>query len=293
MRKKIAVVLVFILLILLVLNWPADPSNQSSSQPLLAQRRITDDVKSLSLTALIPVDMSVNNTEPAAPAKNPSKDCMPQAEYSSSPALATLENWFLEHIGIGLIANENYLNKAELTEQAHAGNAYAMLLLGQNYLWHVKNASFYSPIIRPMELPKLDDKERPYDVKTMVKARFWLEQAALHGMVGGLDDLGMSYASEMRYMAKQKAVDEDKKIILSLTTVAYRELMDWLLPDFYGNDVLGSTVPPEYQESLIAIVNELKAKWRKDRLALGFEVQLNIEVPPELEQLKAINICRD
>lgn len=289
MNKLIAVVSMVMLLILL---WPTDMSNQPVSQPLLAQPRINADAKRLNLLELPPADILMDNVKPNPPAKKPSKACTPQAEYLASPALATLEHWMLEFVGIGNVTHENYFNKAELTEQAHAGNAYAMLLLGQNYLWHVENESFYAPIIRPQELPKLDNKKRPYNVKTMVKARFWLEQAVLHGMVGGFQDLSNSYIREWGYVTKQKSTDEDKATKLMVTSYAYRQLMVWLLPGFYDNDLLRPIVPPEFQESFTVIVNELKAKWRKDRLAMGFEVQLNVEIPPELEQLRAIEFCR-
>ncbi|MCJ8274039.1 MAG: hypothetical protein MJK04_32150, partial [Psychrosphaera sp.] len=278
--KKLAVIVLSV--ILLILFRFVDFSNQQTAAAPLAsqpQENLKNETKNMQASRLITLVINTLKLPLTAksddPAKKPSKTCMPGAEYYASPALATLEHWMLEHIGIGQIANENYLNKTGLTEQAHAGNAFAMLLLGQNYLWHVENESCQAPFLRPQELPQLDNKKRPYDVKTMAKARFWLEQAVLHGMVGGFQDLSNSYIREWGYVSKQKSADEDKTTKLMVTSYAYRQLMVWLLPSFYDNEVLRPKVPPEYQESFAVIVNELKGKWSKDRLAMGFEVQLN------------------
>jgi hypothetical protein len=132
MKKKSVIML---LASLLILFWFIDVANQSPSPvPLESlQQYSKGEAKSLQI---LPPARSVINTlklplpiKPNLLAKKPSNDCMSRSEYYAKPEVATLEHWLLEHIGIGQIGNENYLNEAELTEQAHAGNAYAMLLL--------------------------------------------------------------------------------------------------------------------------------------------------------------------
>ncbi len=207
--------------------------------------------------------------------------CISQTALQDSDELLVAQEYLYELAGFGRVDNENYLNEPQLLAQAQASNTYAMLILGKNYLWHTQMESFQAMSTRPADLPQRENIPRPFDQKTMDKALYWLEQAALQGEFGALDSLSYAYADQMYHVRDIEPIDEDKVQTLLLTSKAYKSLEIWLLPEVFGRNykLVPQGLSEEQRTEFDKILSQLQTNWTQNRQDLGFDSELRLEIP--------------
>lgn len=289
---KFIVVTVFTLLLALYVNHhnASDTEvqqTQSASQVATQASAIIQDKAQIPAVAL---QKSTDNSDVTAP----SQSCITQAQINKSPILAEVEQWRFDTFGMGKIENENYMNEADLLDQANSGNIYAMFLLGYNYLFYSRTDTFHSPLVRPKTLKKLKHKSRPLDRAVNDKAYFWFEQAALNGIVGGFEGLRFALFDEIHRLENLQPLDEEKLNLLRLKLIAYEALQGWVVKEFaqYKKFQPPKGLIAQEQALFDEVFGELKQKWQKDRQALGFDYRFSINVPAAFHALEAMEARR-
>ncbi len=220
-------------------------------------------------------------------------DCVSAQTYEQSAELAVVEQWMFDNFGLARIDQENYMDEAQLLSQAKADNYYAMFILGLNYRWHSTKDTFQSQAVRPSELPKQTYKDRPFDIETAKKARYWAERAAVNGIIEGLTVIDASYLEEVTFLEEHNPQDMDKIQQTRLTGLAYIRLQGWLAPGVFDGKAYQETTGLSVEESehFKGIFADVSQQWAVKRQALGYDSALNLNIPPEFYQLKNMKTC--
>lgn len=289
MIKKTTIVFITLALVVLFYRSQSDitPSKTKNSHPDTSHVSFE---KTQEKQRIIAENVKLDTMPPTRPE---AVKCIPRHEYNNSPLRAAYEQWGFDNFGYGKIDNENYMNESQLLQQAHAGNRYAMFVLGRNYRWHAKMDTFVSNEVRPKELPEQESKEKPFDLATLDKARFWLTKASTNGLLGGLGEISLTYADQYGFLSKERPVNKEKMQTMLLTAAAYSALQGWLSPQVYHLPAYQAPVGLSAKDRLEfdLIFDGLQVQWHKNRLDAGFKTEFKLTIPPEFYQIKQMKIC--
>ncbi|MEP1448172.1 MAG: hypothetical protein ABJK37_18860 [Paraglaciecola sp.] len=221
--------------------------------------------------------------------------CATHQQLNADVDQQAVYQWIEDSGGIDIATLANiyaYSSEADLLQAAKNGDSTAMLALGINYKWHAIHENFQADRLRPKDQPDIVYTLKPLDKNIMKKARYWLMQAALNNQLKGLSELAFSYIDE-----KNQSESIKEKQTLELNFLAYFSLVDYMQPSsektmpanlFYVDD-------KEKQESLENKLEELVTQWRKDRLKMGQNENLELNPSKEVMQYLKLQrtLCRD
>tara|TARA_R110002126_G_scaffold119373_4_gene260215 strand:+ start:4300 stop:5244 length:945 start_codon:yes stop_codon:yes gene_type:complete len=206
----------------------------------------------------------------------------------SHPAKDQFQDWYQKELSADL--HDSYyqrLSMEELLQQAQGADVSAMRLLAEKYLRYARFQRYDEPV----EL----QQSAVLDRSALAQARYWAEQAALHGYGGAfmlvakmyfveLEDFNRQVKSEQRQDALAEQINDTKLMIrayLSLSVELMPQLYDFLYP--VRIQLQQSPVPVENRALFDDIFQNLFQEWQQKRALMGVAPELEFFIPAEVE----------
>lgn len=187
------------------------------------------------------------------------------------------------------------MDKEELVLEFESGNSSAAYVLGMNYFYSSYNSEWHNPFLSMVSRQKADSP-KPFDLKTMERARDWLWKAALNGIPTALLEIGNSYSYENSFMIKESLSKEKsseyKSVhsqVLEAKSLAYKVLFEHVTRGYREFSGQGGINYAEAFKNIEmkekeAILERLKESWSKQRNELGKEMYVELFVPEKVTQ---------
>ncbi len=200
-RRNIVMTLIGVAIVVLWLVYPGDEAaTATESLPVSTEKRVTAPDTASPHTgkplagiqpeqediAVLPADISA---EPEEPVANQNCQALERA-LQSHPARDQFQDWYHQELSADL--HDSYyqrLSMEELLQQAQAADVSAMRLLAEKYLRYARFQRYDEPV----EL----QQNAVLDRSALAQARYWAEQAALHGYGGAFLLLAKMYFVEL------------------------------------------------------------------------------------------------
>ncbi|SNY52892.1 hypothetical protein SAMN06297280_2247 [Arsukibacterium tuosuense] len=234
--------------------------------------------------ATLLADVSPELTETAA-----SQKCQAlEQALANHPASEQVKGWYHKELSADL--HDSYyqrLSMDELLQQAQAADISAMRMLAEKYLRYAR----FQRYDRPVEPPQ----NAVLDRSALAQARYWAEQAALHGYGGAfmllaemyfleLEDLNRQLTSaQQQHTLADQIIDTEllMRAYLSLSVEVMPQLHDFLYP--VRVQLQQSPVPAESRELFDDIFQNLLQEWQHKRALMGLAPELEFFIPAEVE----------
>ena len=234
---------------------------------------------------VLPADISA---EPEEPVANQNCQALEQA-LQSHPARDQFQDWYQKELSADL--HDSYyqrLSMEELLQEAQAADIHAMRMLAEKYLRYA--------LFQRYDQPDKQQQSTVLDRSALAQARYWAEQAALHGYGGAFLQLAEMYFvdwkdAERQLAPEQREADLDEQVNdTQLMVRAYLQLSIDVMPDLFdllyplreqlGNDKLSTEQLTRFNE----MYPTLRSEWREKRAMLGLPAELEFNIPVEVEQ---------
>lgn len=239
---------------------------------------------------LKPVDLFISKDS----SRNIKQSCISESQFINDSRQSILKGWVINTFGFGKVDYVNYLNEEELINLSNTNNDRAMLILGLNYRWNARFNNSQSPFVKPPEIPEINYKAKQYDQTMMKKAIAWLKKAAYHGNLGAFTELSIAYDYEIEFLRNHSDSSkiEHKTSIeeLILTSLAYQNLINYIFPNLEPEKITqtGKRLTADRRMKYHKLLNKLKQQWQKERLKLGYNENIDLDVPKEFYELKVL-----
>ncbi|GAB2906051.1 hypothetical protein [Rheinheimera gaetbuli] len=261
-----------------------------------AVKELSSDTNTRANDALQPEPLSAETEIGAEPAQANDVEeafrCDKLTEPTELAEFAFVQNWVDSHFYTQDLFNSHYdhLAQQQLLEQAQSGDVLAMRTLGRNYSWYASHQKYTRPGTA---------ESTTLDREALGQARYWLQQAALAGYLGGFVEMSMTYSAEIRHLLRleqNEAADIDAAIadihILMHANIALGleavPLLKKLAPHLETsiNDVKRT---PEQQQQFEYSFSALYQRWQTQRTERGLPAQIELDVPEEVLQWAEYN----
>ena len=212
------------------------------------------------------------------------QQCITRETFNFDPRHQVVAQYIKNDYLAGEIDYINYLNNTELEELARNFNVKAMYILGNNYLWNAVYEGDRAERFRPQEIEKQPIKARnEFNQQSFQKAQYWLTKAALYGQVSALIDISIGY-QQQAYLVEEKDQNSEKNInSINQNAIAYIKLHQQLAPELSERLHIDS-LAEQLGEPDSALIEQLQRRWKKEREDLGLSEQLELNLPPELQE---------
>lgn len=183
----------------------------------------------------------------------------------------------------------------QLMLEAQAGDVLAMRTLSRNYRWYALYGHYSTPDASQEVNPDID-------TSALAKARYWMEQAGLHGYAGAFFQLATFTQAETQVLIQAEksgrlSKDEfaERMEENDLRTLTYFRLALQMMPNMrdhlYALELMlpKQALPEPRQKLFDDMYQQLEREWRSKRELLGLPAELDIAVPAEFAELVQLN----
>ncbi|WP_214001146.1 hypothetical protein [Arsukibacterium sp.] len=302
--RNILIVLVVIVIVAMWYGYSADNilTDAEQKQP---SHELKKNVTEITTTSITPPDgqLTENKNEGGHSPVLSSSSKPVEITYSEQNCIDIAErvknhsgrtaflHWYRQELEAEL-DNSYYqtLSIDQLVEQAQAADVLAMRMLAERYLTYARYQHFSKPAAQHFS-------ER-LDRSALAQARYWAEQAALHGYGGAfMSLLAMSYMVELEDINRQLEANpaqveilHDQQTDVALNAQAYLTLSVELMPQLHEfllplrTQLSKTELSTEEQARFDEIYPKLRSEWRGKRALLGLPAELEFNIPVEVEQ---------
>lgn len=214
--------------------------------------------------------------------------CLTIEEYKNLEEVIEGNAYIYENLLIANAVDQSLTSLSEdaLIRESDSGNAEAMFVLGMNYQWFSHRSSFNNP---SLSLRDFNDTHKELDISILKKARFWLWEAALNGVLISIPELANTYKLEDDL---GKTFNDELKIKYTL----YKALYYKVSPDIaiFENNTAEkqiNTLKNLNKNEMSELFEQLSQKWVDDRAEIGLGKYIELPRPPLVGNEKTIIFC--
>ena len=295
-------VAIFVVIVVLRMVYPGDKAaTATESLRVSSEKRVTapdvvppntgDTGKPLAANPPEQENMAVLRADISAKPEQPivNQNCQTLLQaLQNHPARDQFQDWYQQELSADL--HDSYyqrLSMEELLQQAQAADIHAMRMLAEKYFRYARFQRYDQPVEQ--------QQQAVLDRSALAQARYWAEQAALHGYGGAfmllagmyfveLEDFNRRLISAQQQQALAEQINDTELMIrayLSLSIEVMPQLHDLLYP--VRHHLQQSPLPAEDRALFDDIFQNLFQEWQYKRALLGLAPELEFFMPAEVE----------